>query len=189
MASKYGCSTRAGKLGTAERDLLPDHAFGLPELRKFPMYRRVGQHVLPDAAHARNAKARASALFHQGGITDTQKSRVDAKADRIIAQCEKSHRGSRASWERAARQHFSYPDQDMSDPTDIGEPPEESMKGGLTRLRYLPPNQAWMFTFGDTPLQLDGENMVYEDRREAVRAARRKGLAVSRSGVVTVDAE
>jgi hypothetical protein len=46
-----------------------------PEKRKYPM---------PDASHARNAKARASEMEHQGKLSAADKKRIDAKADRIL---------------------------------------------------------------------------------------------------------
>ena len=47
-------------LSTAARNALPDSAFGLPETRAYPM---------PDAAHARNAKARAAEEYGVGNLT------------------------------------------------------------------------------------------------------------------------
>jgi len=63
------------KLSTAKKNSEPKSDFGLPEQRKYPM---------PDAAHARNAKARASQMEHQGKLSAADKKKVDAKADRIL---------------------------------------------------------------------------------------------------------
>lgn len=63
------------KLTTARRNALPDAKFGLPDERKYPM---------PDEAHARDAKARASAQEHDGKLSAAKKARVDRKADRIL---------------------------------------------------------------------------------------------------------
>lgn len=49
--------------------------FGLPEERKYPM---------PDAAHARNAKARASQMEHAGKLSASDKHRVDSKAEKVL---------------------------------------------------------------------------------------------------------
>ena len=49
--------------------------YGLPEEKKYPM---------PDKAHARNAKARASQQLHAGNLTRTEKSKIDRKADRML---------------------------------------------------------------------------------------------------------
>ena len=59
------------------RDTLPDSAFGLPETRAYPM---------PDAAHERNAKARAAEEFRSGNLTAKDRACVDDKANRILGQ-------------------------------------------------------------------------------------------------------
>jgi hypothetical protein len=63
------------KLTTSKKKAEPKSDFGLPEERKYPM---------PDAAHARNAKARASQMERQGKLTGSDKKKIDAKADRIL---------------------------------------------------------------------------------------------------------
>lgn len=63
------------KLTTSKKKAEPKADFALPEERKYPM---------PDAAHARNAKARASQMQRQGKLTDSDKKKIDAKADRIL---------------------------------------------------------------------------------------------------------
>ena len=63
------------KLTTAKKNTEPKSEFGLPEQRKYPM---------PDASHARNAKARASQMEHQGKLSAADKKKIDAKADRIL---------------------------------------------------------------------------------------------------------
>ena len=52
--------------------------FGLPKQRKYPM---------PDASHARNAKARASAEYKRGNLTRKQYAMIQRKANRIIKGC------------------------------------------------------------------------------------------------------
>jgi hypothetical protein len=64
-------------LSTKARLALPDAAFGLPEQRAYPM---------PDANHARNAKARAAEEFHKGHLTAADRQRIDAMADGILAR-------------------------------------------------------------------------------------------------------
>jgi hypothetical protein len=64
-----------GKLTTAKKNAEPKSDFGLPEKRKYPM---------PDAAHARNAKARASQAEHAGKLSAADKKKVDGKADKIL---------------------------------------------------------------------------------------------------------
>ena len=63
------------RLNEEQRDKLPDKAFGLPEERKYPM---------PDEAHARNAKARASQQEEKGTITRSEERKIDRKADKIL---------------------------------------------------------------------------------------------------------
>jgi hypothetical protein len=63
------------KITAAKRNAEPNKEFGLPEERKYPM---------PDAAHARNAKARASQMEHQGKLSAADKKKIDTKADRIL---------------------------------------------------------------------------------------------------------
>ena len=64
------------ELSTIERDALPDTEFGLPQRRIYPM---------PDASHARNAKARAAEEFTRGNLSATEKAQIDRKADQILA--------------------------------------------------------------------------------------------------------
>jgi hypothetical protein len=64
-------------LSEKKRDSLPNSKFGLPEERKYPM---------PDKAHARNAKARASQQQHKGTITAAEEKKIDRKADRILGK-------------------------------------------------------------------------------------------------------
>ena len=63
------------RLSEKKRDSLPDSKFGLPEERKYPM---------PDASHARNAKARAEQQEEKGRLSEAQKEKIDRKADRIL---------------------------------------------------------------------------------------------------------
>src|ERR1700758_4402296 len=63
------------KLTASKKKAEPNKEFGLPEQRKYPM---------PDASHARNAKARASQMERQGKLSAADKKKVDAKADRIL---------------------------------------------------------------------------------------------------------
>lgn len=65
------------KLTTSKRKKEPGKDFGLPEERKYPM---------PDASHARNAKARASEMEHQGKLSAADKKKIDAKADKVLGK-------------------------------------------------------------------------------------------------------
>ncbi len=63
------------KLTTSKKKAEPKSEFGLPEERKYPM---------PDAVHARNAKARASQMEHAGKLSGADKKKIDAKADKVL---------------------------------------------------------------------------------------------------------
>jgi hypothetical protein len=65
------------KLTEKKRDSLPDSKFGLPEEHKYPM---------PDKAHARNAKARASQQQNAGRLTAAEEKKIDRKADRVLGR-------------------------------------------------------------------------------------------------------
>jgi hypothetical protein len=65
------------KLTASKKNAEPNKEFGLPEQRKYPM---------PDASHARNAKARASQMQHQGKLSAAEKRKIDAKADKVLAK-------------------------------------------------------------------------------------------------------
>ena len=65
------------KLTASKKNAEPRSDFGLPEQRKYPM---------PDASHARNAKARASQQERRGKLSAAEKKRIDAKADRILGK-------------------------------------------------------------------------------------------------------
>lgn len=62
-------------LTASDRDHLSTEVFGLPKERKYPM---------PDKAHARDAKARASEEYHKGRITKAQRDEIFKHADRVL---------------------------------------------------------------------------------------------------------
>jgi hypothetical protein len=53
------------------------------------------------------------------------------------------------------------------------------------KLQFLPANQAWAFTFGDTLIRLGNYEMFYANRASAVTAARHHGLTVDKKGAVS----
>lgn len=71
------------KLKAKERNKLPKSDFGLPGEKKYPM---------PDKAHAANAKARATQMVKKGKLSSSSKSKIDAKANRVL---DKGHRGGK----------------------------------------------------------------------------------------------
>jgi hypothetical protein len=65
------------KLTTSKKKAEPSKEFGLPEKRKYPM---------PDASHARNAKARASQMEHEGKLSASDKKKIDTKANKVLGK-------------------------------------------------------------------------------------------------------
>jgi hypothetical protein len=65
------------KLTTAKKKTEAKEEFGLPGKRKYPM---------PDKSHARNAKARASQMEHQGRLSAGDKKKIDAKANKVLGK-------------------------------------------------------------------------------------------------------
>jgi len=75
---------RGHRLTAADRHALPDEAFGLIAREQG---RRVRKYPMPDAAHAANAKARASAALREGYLTQGEHSQIVLKADAILDRC------------------------------------------------------------------------------------------------------
>jgi hypothetical protein len=63
------------KLSTYGRDKLSKDDFAEPDKRAYPV---------EDAAHAKNAKARASQAVNAGRMTEAEESKIDKKADSVI---------------------------------------------------------------------------------------------------------
>jgi len=76
-ASEIPEENYVAKLTSAKKNAEPKTEFGLPEERKYPM---------PDKSHAKNAKARASQMEHQGKLSATDKKKIDAKADKVLGK-------------------------------------------------------------------------------------------------------
>ena len=64
------------KLTTKKRNSLPNSDFAGKD-RSYPV---------EDKAHARNAKARASEMEKKGKLSSPEKSRIDAKADKVLGK-------------------------------------------------------------------------------------------------------
>jgi hypothetical protein len=62
------------RLTTEERNALPDSAFALPG-RRYPIH---------DAAHARDALARASEMLHRGELSQDEYDTVHRKAEAVL---------------------------------------------------------------------------------------------------------
>lgn len=65
------------KLTTQARKAIPKGEFGLPGSKRYPM---------PDRAHAANAKARATQMVEKGKLSASSKSKIDAKANKILSK-------------------------------------------------------------------------------------------------------
>ena len=69
-------------LSTEKREDLPAKDFGLPEkARTKDAKKDSGNYPMPDKAHARNAKSRATQQQKAGNLTEKEKERIDRKAD------------------------------------------------------------------------------------------------------------
>jgi hypothetical protein len=71
-------------LTTKQRNKLPKSDFGLPGREAYPM---------PDKAHAKNAKARASEMEKKGKLSESSKAKIDAKANRILDGGDRGSKG------------------------------------------------------------------------------------------------
>ena len=69
--------TYMAKLKAAKRNKLPKSDFGMPGERKYPM---------PDKAHARNEKARASQVVKKGKLSKSSEEKIDSKANRVLGK-------------------------------------------------------------------------------------------------------
>ena len=65
------------KLTTKARKALPASTFGIPGKRAYPM---------PDASHAKNAKARASQAVNAGRMSTSTEKKIDAKANTVLGK-------------------------------------------------------------------------------------------------------
>lgn len=63
------------KLTTKVRNKLAAKDFALPKVRKYP---------IENKSHAKNAKARASEMANKGKISESQKNKIDSKANRML---------------------------------------------------------------------------------------------------------
>ena len=72
-------------LSAKKREKLPAKDFGLPERAKTPKAKKKsGNYPMPDAKHAKNAKARAAQQRKAGNLSKSEAERVERKADRVI---------------------------------------------------------------------------------------------------------
>ena len=65
------------KLTTKARKKVPAKDFGEPEKHAYP---------IPDKAHAANAKARATQMVKKGKLSESEKKKIDAKANKKLGE-------------------------------------------------------------------------------------------------------
>lgn len=64
-------------LTTKARKAIPKSQFGLPGSKSYPM---------PDRSHAANAKARATQMVNVGKLSESSKSKIVAKANKVLGK-------------------------------------------------------------------------------------------------------
>lgn len=72
------------KLTAKQRNKLPKSDFGLPGKKAYPM---------EDKKHAANAKARATQMVRKGKLSPASKSKIDAKANRVLDNGQRGAKG------------------------------------------------------------------------------------------------
>lgn len=87
------------KLNAAKRNALPRSDFAGPD-RSYPV---------PDASHARNAKARASQAVNEGRMSKSTEAKIDAKADKVIGKKPLPERGERTATNKRTRGDAQHP--------------------------------------------------------------------------------
>jgi hypothetical protein len=93
-----------GDLSADRREKLPARDFGLPEkARTADDKRESGNYPMPDKAHARNAKARASQQYKAGNLTKAERDRIHRKADKILGKKTKAKKGKKAGAKKKAK--------------------------------------------------------------------------------------
>jgi len=86
------------ELSAKKRAKLPAKEFGLPEkARSTEAKKETGNYPMPDKAHARNAKSRASQQYEKGNLTKSEKARIERKADKVLAGSKSSKKNSKNS--------------------------------------------------------------------------------------------
>lgn len=68
------------KLTAAKRNKIPASKFAEPKERKYP---------IEDKAHAKNAKARATQMVKKGKLSQSEASKIKAKANKVLGKKKK----------------------------------------------------------------------------------------------------
>ena len=75
------------ELSAKKRARVPAKKFGLPEkARSADAKKETGNYPMPDKAHARSAKGRATAQYKAGNLTKAEKERIHRKADKVLGK-------------------------------------------------------------------------------------------------------
>lgn len=76
------------KLTTSARKEMPKSQFGLPGKVSKGGKNEAGKgaYPMPDRSHAANAKARAAQMEKVGKLSPSAKSKIDAKANKVLAK-------------------------------------------------------------------------------------------------------
>lgn len=80
------------KLTAKQRQKLPKSEFALPGTKSYPVN---------DKNHAANAKARATQAVKSGRMSPSTKSKIDAKANKVLGQGAKQRTGKSKSYSGA----------------------------------------------------------------------------------------
>lgn len=77
-----------GKLDAAQRKRIPASEFGLPAKKGADGENKAGRgaYPMPNKAHARDAKARASEEANKGKLSRASEAQIDRKANRILGE-------------------------------------------------------------------------------------------------------
>jgi hypothetical protein len=74
-----------GELSAAQRKKIPAKKFGVPSKAKTASGKaESGSYPMPDKSHAANAKARATQAVKAGRMSASTKSKINAKANKVL---------------------------------------------------------------------------------------------------------
>ena len=82
--SKKSTKKKSKSLSAAQRKKVPKSEQGLPKPKGPRGGAPKGNYPMPDKAHARNAKARATQMYKKGKLTLAEYNRINRKADKIL---------------------------------------------------------------------------------------------------------
>ena len=83
-AKKGSKKKKSDTLTAAQRKKVPKSKQGLPKPKGPRGGAPSGNYPMPDKAHARNAKARASEMYRKGKLSKREFDQINRKADKIL---------------------------------------------------------------------------------------------------------